>query len=144
MTLITTGSDRGRIPAGADHPHGELTVPGSVSGALELGMMGRGVPTMGFWARVPNYLGTPFAAASLALLERLDQHLGLQLDLTDLAAEADTQRVHLDKIADGRPDVRSMIEQLEALVDGGSPASGEELASEIERFLRNRGDGDFE
>jgi acetolactate synthase regulatory subunit len=119
-------------------------VPGSVSGALELALIERGIPTSGFWARVPNYLGTGFTAASLALLERLDGHLGLGLDLTAMAAEADAQRVHLDHISDGRPDVRSMIEQLEALVDGSMPASGEQLASEIERFLRNRTDGDFD
>jgi proteasome assembly chaperone (PAC2) family protein len=144
VTLITTGSAAERIGPESDHPEGELTVPGSISGALELSMIERGIPTVGFWARVPNYLGTRFGAASLALLERIDLHLGFGLDLTEMAAAADAQRVHLDAIADGRPDVRSMIEQLEALVDGGSPTSGEQLASEIERFLRNRGDGDFD
>lgn len=144
VTLITTGSTSERLPETADHPEGELTVPGSVSGALELEMIGRGIPTIGFWARVPNYLGTRFVSAGMALLERVDSHLGLGLDLTSLAAEADAQRIHLDAIADGRPDVRSMIEQLEALVDGGSHTSGEQLASEIERFLRNRSEGDFD
>lgn len=144
VTLITTGSSADRLPDNSIHPEGELTVPGSVSGALELALIEMGIPTSGFWARVPNYLGTGFPAASMALLERLDGHLGLGLDLSSLAAEADAQRVHLDHISDGRPDVRSMIEQLEALVDGAMPASGEQLASEIERFLRNRADGDFD
>ena len=144
VTLITTSSATERISDLADHPQGELTVPGSVSSALELEMIERGIPTMGFWARVPNYLGTRFFSAAMALLERIDTHLDLGLDLVDFAAEADAQRIHLDAIADGRPDVRSMIEQLEALVDGGSQASGEQLASEIERFLRNRSDGDFD
>lgn len=144
VTLITTGSSADRLPPSAVHPEGELTVPGSISGALELAMIGCGIPTSGFWARVPNYLGTRFTAASMALLEQVDQHLSLGLDLTDIATEADAQRVHLDAIADGRPEVRAMIEQLEALVDGGTPASGEQLASEIERFLRHRTEGDFD
>lgn len=144
VTLITTGSSADQIPEIADHPEGELTVPGSISGALELEMIERGIPTVGFWARVPNYLGTRFVSAAMTLVERVDRHLGLGLDLTEMASEADAQRVHLDAIAGGRPDVRSMIEQLEALVDGGSQASGEQLASEIERFLRNRSDGDFD
>ena len=144
VTLITTGSSPHRIPDTMDHPEGELTVPGSIVGALELELIERGVDTSGFWARVPNYLGTPFVAAAMALLERIDLHLGLGLDLTSIAADADAQRDHLDAIVEGRPEVRSMIEQLEALVDAGSQASGEQLASEIERFLRNRTEGDFE
>ena len=144
VTLITTGSSPNRIPEAADHPEGELTVPGSILGALELELMARGVDTSGFWARVPNYLGTPFIAATIALLERVDLHLGLGLDLASLAAEADAQRVHLDAIVEGRPELRSMIEQLEALADAGTQGSGEQLASEIERFLRNRNEGDFD
>jgi acetolactate synthase regulatory subunit len=80
----------------------------------------------------------------LALLERVDHHLGLGLDLGELAAEADAQRIHLDAIADGRPDIRSMVDQLESLFDAGSDVSGDQLASEIERFLRNRSEGDFD
>lgn len=144
VTLITTGSAPHRIPERTDHPEGELTVPGSIVGALELELIGRGVDTSGFWARVPNYLGTPFVAASMALLERVDRHLGLGLDLTSIAADADSQRLHLDAIVEGRPEIRSMISQLEELVDDGSQASGEQLASEIERFLRNRTEGDFD
>lgn len=144
VTLITTGSSPHRIPEASDHPEGELTVPGSISGALELELIEQDIPTSGFWARVPNYLGTPFVSASMALLERLELHLGLGLDLTEMAAEADAQRIHLDAIAEGRPEVRSMIEQLEGLYDGGTEGSGEQLASEIERFLRSRGEGDFD
>jgi hypothetical protein len=143
VTHITTASSRDRIPEVAEHPQGELTVPGSVSGALELEALARGIPTVGFWARVPNYLGTRYVAAALALLERVDHHLGLGLDLGELAAEADAQRIHLDAIADGRPDIRSMVDQLESLFDAGSEVSGDQLASEIERFLRNRSEGDF-
>lgn len=143
-TLITTASARERIADFADLPQGELSVPSSISGALETEFKHRGIPTIGFWARVPNYLGTRYWESAVRLLERIDLHLGLGLDLTELVAEMDSQRVHLDAIADGRPDIRSMIEQLEELVDAGSGDSGEQLASEIERFLRNRGDGDFD
>lgn len=144
VTHITTASSADRLVSAADHPMGELTVPGSISGALELAAIGRDIPTVGFWARVPNYLGTRFVAAAITLLERLELHLGLALDLAELASEAEAQRVHLDAIADGRPDIKAMVEQLEGLVDAGTEASGEQLASEIERFLRNRSDGDFD
>jgi proteasome assembly chaperone (PAC2) family protein len=137
VTLITTASASERLPAAADHPQGELTVPASIAAALD-------EPTIGFWARIPNYLGTVFSAGALALLERLALHLGVELDLSELVEAADRQRVHLDAITDGRSDIRTMVDQLEALVDAGTNASGEELAAEIERFLRNRGNGDFE
>lgn len=143
-TLITTASARERIGDVADHPQGELSVPGSVSGALETEFKERGIPTIGFWARVPNYLGTRYWESAVRLLERLDLHLGLGLDLSELVAEAEAQRVHLDTITDGRPDIRAMVEQLEELADAGAGNSGEQLASEIERFLRNRGEGDFD
>lgn len=144
VTLITTASTAERLPSAADHPQGELTVPASIAAALDAEMIRRGIPTIGFWARIPNYLGTVFSAGALALLERLALHLGLELDLSVLVEAADRQRVHLDAITDGRPDIRTMVDQLEALVDAGTNASGEQLAAEIERFLRNRSDGDFE
>ena len=143
-TLITTASSRERLGDLADHPQGELSVPGSVSGALETEFKQRGIPTIGFWARVPNYLGTRYWESAVRLLERLDLHLGLGLDLSELVAEAESQRLHLDTITDGRADIRAMVEQLEELADAGAGNSGEQLASEIERFLRNRGDGDFD
>lgn len=143
VSLITTASSRDRIPDGADHPDGVLEVPASVNAAIELEMIGREVPTIGFYARVPHYLGAEFTAASLALLQRLDSHLGLEMDLAELAAEADAQRLQLDTIASGRPEVATMIEQLETLVDGASAVDGDQIASEIERFLRNRGEGEL-
>lgn len=142
VTVITTASSLDRVPEDAEHPEGLLVVPASVNSAIELEMIERGVPTMGLYARVPNYLGAHFWAASEALVARVDSHLGLGLDLSGLATEADSQRVHLDAIAAARPDVKTMIDQLESMVDDSEAVSGDELASEIERFLRNRGQGD--
>ena len=73
-----------------------------------------------------------------AVIERISRHLGYTIDVTGLAAEADAQRIHLDAITEARPDIATMVERLEAVVDQELPASGEDLASEIERFLRNR------
>ena len=68
----------------------------------------------------------------------------MTFEIGPLAAEADAQRIHLDAITDARPDIATMVERLEAVVDQEAPASGEDLAAEIERFLRNRpSDGGF-
>ena len=140
IPVLTTASSRDRIPDDDEHPDGVIRVPAAVSRAIEVELTGMGIPAMGFWARVPQYVGVEFYPAALALLERIDRHLGLDLDFSELASESDAQRVHLDAITEARPDIATMVERLEEIVDGAEPASGEELASEIERFLRSQPD----
>jgi len=144
VPVLTTASDLSRIPEADDRPEGLIRVPAAVSRAIEVQLTAAGIPAMGFWARVPHYVGVEFHGAALALVERISQHLGIGIDVAGLAAEADAQRIHLDAITEARPDIATMVERLEAVVDQEVPASGEDLASEIERFLRNRpSDGGF-
>ncbi|HEY5651816.1 MAG TPA: PAC2 family protein [Acidimicrobiia bacterium] len=144
IPVITTASDPGRIPDTDERPEGLIRVPAAVSRAIEVELTANGLPAMGFWARVPHYVGVDLYAAALALIERIAQHLDIDFDTSTLAAEADVQRIHLDAITEARPDIAAMVERLEAVVDQEMPTSGEDLASEIERFLRNRpSDGGF-
>lgn len=143
VAIITTSTDADALLPGEERPEGTIQVPGSATSAIEFAVAAAGIPTHGFWARVPHYLGTPFQAAALALAERLDTRFGLGLDLTDLAARAAEQRVEIDAVAQARPEVQAMVGRLEAMVDDQPPVSGEELASEIERFLRDRGGETF-
>ena len=144
VPVLTTASELARIPESDERPEGLIRVPAAVSRAIEVELTSAGIPAMGFWARVPHYVGVDFHGASLALVERISRHLGCVIDVAGLAAEADAQRIHLDAITEARPDIASMVERLEAVVDQEIPASGEDLASEIERFLRNRpADGGF-
>ena len=138
VPVLTTASDLSRIPESDDRPEGLIRVPAAISRAIEVDLTSVGIPAMGFWARVPHYVGVEFHGAALALVERISQHLGISIDVAGLAAEADAQRIHLDAITEARPDIATMVERLEAVVDQELPASGEDLASEIERFLRNR------
>lgn len=144
IPVLTTSSDPARIPASDEHPEGLIRVPAAVSRAIEVELTAAGIPAMGFWARVPHYVGVDFHAAALTLIERISRHLGVGFDVSALAAEAEAQRIHLDAITDARPDIATMVERLETVVDQDVPASGEDLAAEIERFLRNRpSDGGF-
>lgn len=138
IPVLTTASDLSRIPDDDDRPEGLIRVPAAISRAIEVELTSAGIPAMGFWARVPHYVGVEFHGAALALVERISQHLGCTIDVSGLAAEADAQRIHLDAITEARSDIATMVERLEAVVDQELPASGEDLASEIERFLRNR------
>ncbi len=138
VPVLTTASDLSRIPESDERPEGLIRVPAAISRAVEVELTSAGIPAMGFWARVPHYVGVEFHGAALALVERISRHLDITIDVAGLAAEADAQRIHLDAITEARPDIATMVERLEAVVDQELPASGEDLASEIERFLRNR------
>lgn len=144
IPVLTTASDLARIPEADERPEGLIRVPAAISRAIEVELTGAGIPAMGFWARVPHYVGVGFHGAALALVERISRHLGISIEVAGLAAEADAQRIHLDAITEARPDIATMVERLESVVDEELPASGEDLATEIERFLRNRpSDGGF-
>jgi PAC2 family len=138
ISVMTTASSPERVPAN-DHPGGLLRVPGAAVSALEWKAARSGIPTSGFWARVPNYVGNNFAAASIALLRRLEAHLGVTLPTEGLAQDAADELEQLDLAVSNRPDVKTMVEQFEQLHDAqvGS-VSGEDLASEIEKFLREQ------
>lgn len=140
VQIMTTSSDRAHIPPSADLPIGLLRVPAAAVSALEYQVGSAGIPTVGFWARVPQYVGVEYPAAALALIERASSHLGVDLPTGYLAEAANEQRDQLDAVMVTRPEVRTMVEQLEGAVDAARSVSGEELAAEIERFLRQQGD----
>lgn len=142
VTLITTSTTPDRLVDGGDHPEGVLRAPGSMMSAIELEIAARSVPTATLWARVPHYVGALFQPAVLALVEEVGRRGPLaDLPLVELAAESDEQRNQLDTIAESRPDIKAIIDQLESMMDDQPPVSGDQLAAEIERFLRNQDDG---
>jgi hypothetical protein len=138
VTTIVTASDRARLDPSGEHPHGLLRVPGSAVSIVEHAVASQGIPTMGFWARVPHYIGAAYPAAAIALVEQVATHLGVDLPLGELPNVALEQAEQLDGVAAGRPEVQAMVEQLETLVDQQGAVSGEDLAAEIERYLRER------
>lgn len=142
ITTIVTASDRSRLDPTDEHPDGLLRVPGSAVSIVEHAVAGAGIPTIGFWARVPHYIGAAYHAAAIALIERASLHLGVHLPLGGLPVAAAEQAEQLATVAAGRPEVATMVEQLETLVDQQGVVSGEQLASEIERFLRERDSGE--
>lgn len=141
MAIATTAelaAQVGVVPGTAEMPAGIQT-------ALQEGFAAAGVPAIGVWARVPHYLAaTPYPAASVALVEALAGLAGLELspgELHDAAASIVSQ---IDEIVANNEEYRVLVRRLEAAFDGevGGPAdfsdlpSGDELAAELERFLR--------
>ena len=131
-----------------------VDVPAGMAAALEHSVWERGIPALGIWSQVPHYVATmSYPAASVALLEGLDTATGIAVDAADLRREAVLQRERLDQLVAGNEEHEAMIAQFERLYDASeqpgitsAPAdgglelrSGDELAGEIERFLRDQG-----
>jgi proteasome assembly chaperone (PAC2) family protein len=123
---------------------GELEVPAGISSALELGFSEVDMEIVTLWARVPHYVASmPYPQASAALIEGLASIAGLTLDAGALRASAEEARQRVDDLVTNNPDHTTMVEQLEQAADeieGVSHdeelPSGDELAAELERFLR--------
>jgi proteasome assembly chaperone (PAC2) family protein len=97
-----------------------------------------GIPTVGLWAQVPQYVsGSPSPPAVRALLARLVELFGLVLDLAPLDARCDSYTERVEAGLAERPDVAEVVDRLER---DAEPPSGDELVSEIERFLRSQPD----
>lgn len=140
VPVLATASREGLLhEPDTQGPPGLLRVPSAALSAVELPVSTAGVPAVGFYAQVPHYVGGPYAAASVSLLRYLAQHLGIEIPLGDLEQEAEGQRQRLDVAVAADDDVRELLERMEQQGEEELP-SGDELAAEIERFLRGQAD----
>jgi len=121
-------------------PGGVLRVPAAALSAVEMTVAGAGIPAVGYYAQVPHYIGTsPYAPATLALLQHVERRLGVTLPLGALGDDAVAQRQRLDAAIAEDEDSREYLTRLEALASEERMPTGDELASEIERYLRQTG-----
>jgi hypothetical protein len=141
--VVTTASRADLVAHGPNFPEGLLRVPASAASVVERAVADRGIPTVGFWARVPHYVGGVYQPAVLDLVERVSRHLGIDVPLGALVDGAAEQRRQLDEALEDKPAISQIVSQLEDLYDAaGDVATGEEIAAEIERYLRDRSTGD--
>jgi proteasome assembly chaperone (PAC2) family protein len=126
--------------------------PTGIVGVLHDACRAASVPSVSLWAPVPHYLAAPpNPPATLALLQRVAALVGLELDLRRLERTAEAWREKVDEVTAADEDVRGYVETLEERYDaeqgsddswGANLPTGDELATEVERFLREqRGDG---
>ena len=124
---------------------GKLEVPAGIGTVLELAMAERGIPALGLWARIPHYVAAmPYPPGSAALIDALAEASGLVLDSSNLKASADAALQRIDGMIAASEEHSQMVRHLEAHLDAaeGNPLevgeipSGDELAAELERFLR--------
>jgi hypothetical protein len=135
-TESRAGLLRGSVQPG---PEGLLRVPSAAISVLDIAVSRAGVPTVGYFAQVPHYIQGPYPAAAVELLKAVGRHLDEDPPLGDLADEARQLRSRLDVATSSDDTTRTYVERLESMVDEERLPSGDELISEIERFLREGG-----
>jgi proteasome assembly chaperone (PAC2) family protein len=121
--------------------------PTGIVGILHAACQQAGLPSASLWAAVPHYIAaTPNPKAALALVRKLEGLVGVAVDASELeVASADYER-QVNLAVQSDPDVQAFVEQLEQAVssdagdDPGSLPSGETIARDLQRFLRQRGD----
>jgi proteasome assembly chaperone (PAC2) family protein len=121
--------------------------PTGIVGVLHAACQDAGLPSASLWAAVPHYIAAaPNPKAALALVRKLEGLVGVAVDATDLEdAAADYDR-QVNAAVQSDPDVQAFVEQLEqaagaeASESSGPLPSGDTIARELQRFLRQRGD----
>ena len=103
-----------------------------------------GIPTMAIWAAVPAYVHVgPSPKATLSLVAEVERFTGISVDHGELPDEAFKWERSIDEMVEGDEELLGYIEQLEEARDseGLENTSGDALALEFERYLRQKDDG---
>lgn len=135
--------------------------PTGIVGVLHDAFGRAGIPSASLWAAVPHYLGgNSNPTAALALIHALEPIVGCDLEPDELeraSAEFDRQ---IARVVEKDPEMRSYVVELEDRLDSdedddlydedddvlaeaeaaGDLPTGDELAQELQEFLREQGD----
>ncbi len=121
--------------------------PTGIVGVLQAACAKAGLPAASLWAAVPHYIASaPNPKAALALVRKLEGLVGVSVDASELEKGAADYERQVDLAVQSDPDVQAFVERLErAADDEGEPVdprdlpSGDRIASEFMRFLKQRG-----
>jgi len=124
--------------------------PTGIVGVLTTTCRERGIPTASLWANVPHYIsGVENPKASLALVRRVLEYLGVECDLSELVEAARQFDQSLAEILRQNAKIAAYVARLESRAgdeaddEGPAERGGElppaaELVAEIEQFLRQQ------
>ena len=104
--------------------------------------------SVSLWSAVPHYVSlAPSPRAARALCVRLSDLIGVPIDTTELADAEESYARQVSEAVASDPDTQAYVEELERradtielFADGGELPTGESLADELTRFLRDRDD----
>ena len=115
--------------------------PTGILGIIADACLRRGMDAISLWAAIPHYASnSPSPKAMLALVNALEDFLDISLPQGDLHADSLEWESEVDELAREDSDVAEYVKALEESKDSAllSDVSGEELARELERFLRRQ------
>ena len=102
--------------------------------------------SVSLWSAVPHYVSlAPSPKAAKALCVRLSDLVGVDIETTELDEAEDEYEAQVSEAVASDPDTQAYVEELERRADtiesfseSGELPSGETLAAELTRFLRQR------
>ncbi len=147
--IAVTGlaSDRALISR-LDLTHSSYEGPTGILGVLHAACMNAGLPAASLWATVPHYIAaTPNPKAALALVRKFEGLVGVAIDASSLETAAEEYERQVNLAVQSDPDVQAFVERLEQAteeaedIEPTSLPSGETIARDLQRFLRQRDAG---
>jgi predicted ATP-grasp superfamily ATP-dependent carboligase len=117
--------------------------PTGIVGVLHEACNRAGLRSASLWAATPHYISaSPNPRAAVALLERLAELTGTPGPSGELVRAASEYAVRVAAAVAEDPDLAGYVEQLESAADAEDPPTGEDLARDFERYLREHGSDD--
>jgi proteasome assembly chaperone (PAC2) family protein len=140
VPILGTESQAGLLRADVQPgPRGILRVPSAAISVIDYEISRSGVPSVGYFAQIPHYVSGPYPAAAVELLRAVAKHLDVTVSADALAREAKVMIKRLNAAAAADETTQTYVTRLESMVDEARLPSGEDLISDIEKFLRERG-----
>lgn len=141
VAQASNAADEGPVD-GAEPVSGYTGPIGAVT-AIQGALGDRGIPALGLWAEVPHYIAaSPNPPGVLALVRIVASLLATEVDTSELEEASKLHREQVDEAVAEHAEAAQMIASLEELSDSGATdgdlPSGDDLAREIERFLRSQ------
>jgi proteasome assembly chaperone (PAC2) family protein len=123
--------------------------PTGIVGILHDTCRRRGITSASLWAAVPHYVAAvPNPKAALALLRRLEGFTGIAIEASELEEAMSRFETQVDRAVASNPEIEDLVRRLESeqadeedMTEDEVP-SGDSIARDFQRFLRQRGDAD--
>jgi proteasome assembly chaperone (PAC2) family protein len=148
---VTGAASDPELVASLGLQHSRYEGPTGIVGVLGEACRARGIPAASLWAAVPHYVSlAPSPRAARALSDRLGALLDIEIDTGELAEAEDAYAEQVTEAVSSDSETAAYVEELERRTDEldleehEDLPSGDSLAAELTRFLRERdaADGD--
>ena len=137
---------RARSSRSSASPRRRYEGPTGIVGVLHTACTDAGLPAASLWASVPHYVAAaPNPKAALALVRKIEGLVAVSVDATDLENATGDYERQVSRAVQSDPEVQAFVERLEEAAGQETPLapgdlpSGDAIASEFQRFLRQQG-----